>query len=270
MPSITDIYTKLSEVCTDAVYPDGTGSSSITGTAITVRPGFVDPNRLDALLAAGNSNVSINVLNGYQRNCSRYAKAYVEVDRGLPTLLLGVDLPTKTVIVAGTITAGEIAIITSNGISYAYVVNSSDTVDTIATELAALIAGASALNNIVTIPDTYRLATRVGVKVKVAQMLKRQEMVFEIVISSANFDDRATIEEAIEAKMAESFYLDIPDDTAVHILWMGTKYQDQFQKMTNYQCQLTYKLEFDTTSVTEVPEFNAHSETINLTPGLIP
>jgi hypothetical protein len=270
MPSITDIETKLTEICTNAVYPSGTSSPSITGTDITVRSGFPDPSRLDALLANGNSNVSARLLNGYARNCSRYAKAYVEVDRNLPTLELTANLAAKTVTVGGSVTVGEIAVITSNRISYAYKIQAGDTLNTIATALSELIIGSTVVGAVITIPDAYLLETRVGVMIKVAQMLKRQEMVFEIVISSANFTDRATIEEAIEAAMAESFYLDIEDDTSVHILWMGTKYQDQFQKMTNYQCQLTYKLEFDTTRVTEVPEFNAHSETINLTPGLIP
>jgi hypothetical protein len=270
MPSINDIYTKLAEICADAVYPNGTSSPSITGTDITVRPGFADPNRLDTLLANGDSNVSINQLNGYQRNCSRYAKAYVEVGRELPTLELIANLSAKTVTVDGSVTVGEIAIITSNRISYAYKVQTGDTLNIIATALSGLIIGSSVVGAVITIPDTYVLETRVGVTIKVAQMLKRQEMVFEIVISSANFTDRATIEEAIEAAMASQFYLDIEDDTSVHILWVGTKYQDQFQKMTNYQCQLTYKLEFDTTYVTEVPEFNAHSDKINLTPGLIP
>lgn len=269
MPSITNVLNAIVQQCVETAYPNGTAQPSILNTDITIRPGDPNPNRFDALLADGNSNISVNMLDGYQRNVSDHSKAYVEVGRPLPTLSLTVNLTLKTITVTGIVTTGEQAVINCNNVPYVYIVLNTDTVNTIAAALGALIPGSSVVNNVITIPNAYQLSARVGVEIKLAQILKTQECAFQVLIDCPTINERAILQEAIENALT-IFYLSIPDDTAIRITWMSTKYKDMYQKVAFYRCQLIYKIRYDTTKITTVPEFNAHIDFINLYKGLLP
>lgn len=272
MATVTDIYTALVTLCTEVVYPNGTAQPSILGPGVdvTIRPGWPNPDRLDALLAAGNSNVSIYQIPGMQRNVSRYSQYYLPLSYGTPTMTLTAVLAARTVTVGGTITAGQKASVTVNGINYIYITIAGDTTTTVATALAALIPGASSAANMITIPSAYKLSVRVGVTGQVIQELKRQQNIFQVMVYASTFGHRFFLAKRIEIALAKNFYLSLADDIDARIIWKASELYDQFQKLALYQACLKYEIEYATTEVTDAEEINFTLENLEIYQGQLP
>lgn len=262
MATINDIYTALINVIVPVVYPDGEANPSIINAAVKIRPGWPNPRELDTDLAAGECYISIFNLPRAKKNTSRFRTVWQKISNATPTLTLTVNNGARTVTVGGSVTAGENAAVTVNGSLYVYTVSAMDTLDEIATNLAALIPSASVLANVITIADAYKISGLVGTPCLTVKELKRQEGIFQIDIWTPTFDKRVLLADAIELTLAELDYLSIPDDINARIIYADDHPLDELQKVAIYRHCFLYRIEYATTLKKETSSLVGYDETI--------
>lgn len=245
MASIADVEATLGALVEKAVYPDGTSNPSVSGNNIEIVSGWPVKDRLDSVMASGNAIVSIYPLPGMQRNTSRFPRQWQTVSMNAPTLTLTVL--NNAVTVGGVASAAQNCMIVVNGEPYAYSVKINDTAETIASNIAAIIPGASSTGAIVTVSPGSSIEARVGVSGTVGKELKRQQSVYQIITWAPTPTARNTISEAIDVLFAETDFLSLPDGFAARLLYQGAKEQDHLQKSRIFRRDLQYLVEYPTT-----------------------
>lgn len=231
---------------------DGMGA---TATAIvlpiTVYTYAGDPlkQNLDAQLKARNIiNIAVFEANGMTRNTTRFNRRYELPIINLATLTLAVA--GKTVTVGGMITANESAMVIVNGTGYAHKVLSNDTVNTIASALAALIPGASAVNNVVTIPSAYRLIARVSTQGTARRILHSQESIVRARVIAPTNSMREWAANTLQIALGENdYWLTMPDSVNAFIKPKGIQENNQYELSQSFVRDYLYLVEYHTVQV---------------------
>ena len=251
MADANDVQNALVTLASAAIYPNGTGQSSITGFPTLVFPGWPNAQQLNqdmAALAAGTGgkiNVSVFATN-IERNVSRYWRTTPTA--AVPAATLTLTINANTVTVGGTVSTPQTAMIKVNGQPYFYAVQPTDTLNTIATALAGLVTGASASGAVITVPTSARLqADRVGVSATAQTEVGRQSRVFQIIVWAHTPAARASTVSAIDAAMKAQDWLTFPDGTSGRMIYRGSPQDDMTQKAGVYRRDLNYEVEFATT-----------------------
>jgi phage tail sheath gpL-like len=137
MADLTDVENALVALIAQAVYPNGTALPSVAAIPVKVYAGWPAAAQLDADLRAGIANVSVFPTDSEQ-NTTRYPKTWQTVAVNAPTLTLAVNA--QSVTVGGAVsTPCNLALLVS-GKNYVYAVQATDTLTSIATALASLLA----------------------------------------------------------------------------------------------------------------------------------
>lgn len=295
MSDISDVLTVLANCAARAVYPSGTGNPSITGSGIVIYPGWPQSADLDADLAAGKTHVSI-FPKTEERNTTRYPEKYLVIKNPAPTLTLtaqgvnadhlllegGGNLLLEDgsalllenvrwgVTVGGTVSVPQNVMLRVNRKDYVYAVQSSDTLDSIASALAALvvvdIADTSASGASVALGGTGRLqAARVGGFGTVAKEIRRQERVVMLTVWAATPALRDQVAAAIDVDLAQRRFLTMPDGYGARIIYKASPLFDGLQKAGLYRRDLNYLIEFATTKTEQAAAVIAPKLSINET-----
>lgn len=257
MADLTDVAAWFSTQCSEICYPNGTGSSPITGggKTISIGRGWPDPKTLDSVMAAGTGNayVSIYPMPGMERNTTRYPKQWQEKSQTAAKLTLTVAAVSGgyTVTIGGSIQAGDGPVISVGGISYGYSVLGTESLISIAAALAALVPDASAIGAVITI-TTVAAVTGVATASGIAQMeLRRQQRVFGVYVWAPDQQTRNTVAQALDSYFAgiERFTL-TGDNTSARLIYHGTQESDDLQVRKIYKRVLMYQVEYATTTTT--------------------
>ncbi len=254
MADLSDVMNTLVSTISGILYPNGTGQPSIvSGVSISVFPGWPIPATLTAAIAAGNCQVSVYP-RPEERNTTRYPLSMQTLSVNTPTLTLTIS--GQTVTVAGTIPPSNNphnAMVLANGGPYVYAVLPTDTLNGIAAALAALIAagiaGTSSSGPVITLPSSARLqAARIGVTGTSAMEVRRQRRTFQIVIWADTPAHRDAIAAPIDAALAATFFLTLPDGFAARLIYHSSPMNDGLQKTGLYRRDLFYSVEYATTT----------------------
>lgn len=250
-----DVMAVLAARLAGIAYPNGTGSPSITGAPVRVYPGWPTPAQLDADLAAGKDNISVYCLPG-GLNATRYDTRTQRV--GAPaaaTLSWSVSGATATL--GGTVaTPQNIGIIVDNA-AYTYAVQPGDTLALAAAAMAALIAVDRACTSsgaVVTIPGARAITARVGTVSTVGRELSRQKECYQITIRTADVARRKTLLNAIQAAVADTPRIAMPDGFGARIRYRNGTPMDDTQKVLLYRYDLFYEVEFAITAISTAPQ----------------
>lgn len=255
MASVTDVSKALVALAAQAIYPNGTAQPSVISADVIAYPGWPNSQTLEDDLARGKCHVSV-FPRPEERNVSRYPEDWKQVSVKSATLAL--TIAGQTVTVTGTIPAADnphnLAVL-ANGQGFVYTVQPTDTLNGIATALAALIAaaipGTTSAGAVVTLPTSARIsAARVGVSGTVARELKRQQKKFQLTVWANSPDRRDAMGNAIEVALAPIRFLVMPDGFAARILYQGQTERDEQQKVMLYRRDLFYTVEYATTQTT--------------------
>lgn len=248
MADLSDVMTALVNIVSGAAYPNGTGQPSILGSSRNIRcfPGWPDPNTLQADLAAGHVNVSVYPLPS-ERNTTRYPREWQDGTINSPTITLTVNASAKTVTVGGSVQAEQAAVVIVNGTPYSYGLLVGDTLNSVAAAIAALIAGASAVGAVVTIPSAATLTAAVVVQGTSIKEIKRQDRQFQITVWAPDFTARDTVAKAVDLALAKVERMTMPDNTYARMIYHGSPMTDRGEKQLLYRRDLIYSVEYATT-----------------------
>lgn len=260
MADISDVTSQLVAIISGLLYPNGTANPPIVRTNTRVYIGWPVPEQLDIDLAntvAGNAtdlaicHVSIFPLPS-ERNTTRYLQQWQPVTLNTPTLTL--TAAGQTVTVGGTIPPAvnpHNAVIFANGIPYVYAVQPADTLNSIASALATLIAiaipGSSSAGPLVTLPAGARLdPVRIGVTGTSMLEVSRQEKQIQIVIWADSPDHRSALAKIIDPALKAMTFIALPDLSAGRIRYTGNRESDNAEKQGIYRRDLMFTVEYGT------------------------
>lgn len=252
MADLSDVENAIVLLVAQVAYPNGTGLPSAAGIPIKVYAGWPTESQLDADLAIGTAHITVYPRQE-ERNVTRYPKDWQEVSTVTPTLTLTVN--GQQITVGGSMPspfAAHNLVVLANGQYYVYASQASDTLTSIATALASLLAvdfpGTSNIGPVITAANTCRIAAaRVGTTGSLIRELRRQERAFQITIWADTPNHRSAVGSAIDVGITKLNFLTMADQTAGRITYKNTIETDMLQKAKLYRRDLMYLVEYATT-----------------------
>ncbi|RKR46312.1 hypothetical protein [Paraburkholderia sp. BL17N1] len=282
MADVQDVLDTVAAQLAGFVYPSGTGNASVTGKDINVFPGWPLPGQVDIDMPQGIADVSVYAT-PTERNTTRYRPKQKVMSIAQPTLTL--TAATNVVTVGGAMpspfTPHNLAVLI-DGCPFIYPVQSTDTLTSIATGLATLIAvkypGTSSSGPNVTINDAALVftasgaqvvdaqgnlliadlspvnptTTRVGTTGSVTTEWERQAQIFQITVWAPDPVTRKTIGNAIKVALSQIAFITMPDGYGARIRYHRSVLSDESEKVRVYRRDLYYEIEFATTTTKQI------------------
>lgn len=252
MADLTDVENSLVSLIAQTLYPNGTAQPSVAGVDCIVYAGWPTASKLDADLITGKTHVTV-FPTATERNTTRYQKEWQTKAVNAATLTLAIAGQAVTVggAMPSPFVAHNLAILAS-GKLYTYAVQATDTLTSIATALAALLAvdfpGATSAGAVITCPVACHLdAVRVGTSGTSIRELRRQERVFQITVWSDTPAHRDAVVQPVDVALAGRQFLTLADGTAARLIYKGSPITDSNQKAKLYRRDLMYTVEYATT-----------------------
>lgn len=267
MSDTIDVQNVLAGIAASAIYPNGTGAASITGTPVVVYAGWPASSTLTADLQAGKCHVTVFPTQ-IERNVTRYRTNQHVMNRVPATITATVS--GQTITFGGTVQVPQNIAIFVNGVPFTYAVQANDTLTSIATALATAISSvategcvevetesgvqivleqpATSNGPVLTLGNTSRIgAVRIGSYANTAAEFKRQERVFMVTIWADTPAHRDTIGAAVDVALMQLEWLTMPDGYAARIIYKNSPVSDGLQKEYLYRRDLNYSVEFAST-----------------------
>jgi hypothetical protein len=247
----SDVETVLTTLISGVLYPNGTGSPSAVGPACRIYRGWPNPSALDADLAAGVVNVTVYPRNGVERNTSRYPRLWQTLTP--PVHTLAVSVLNNVITVSGTIaTPQNVVVFVGQTDIFVYAVQSNDTLTTIATAVATLIAasyaGTSNVGAVITVGSTGKaLTARIASTGTSIMELKRQQKEFLIIAWTNTPAMRDTVTSLVDAQLSSNVRILLPDGTYGTLIYARSLINDAPEKELLYRRDLVYMVDYATT-----------------------
>ena len=273
MADLVDVENSLVALISQILYPNGTGQPSLTGTPAIVYAGWPAASRLDAdllLLSQGQAGGKIHVTvfpDRHERNTTRYMRKWQDTVQPVQTLTLTVS--GQQVTVGGTVATPQNVMLMVGYQPYAYAVQATDTLTSIATALASLVAGATNTGPVITLPPSSNLtAARVGASGQAVKEIRRQERVFRVTVWADTPARRDSTTQAIDVVLADTKFLIFPDSSAGRLIYKSTWVDDMVSKAILYRRDLMYSVEYGTYQVATTTQITQTQ--LNVSAGVPP
>lgn len=251
MADVSDVENVLVTTVANMVYPNGTSMPSIVNTDIRVGRGFPLPKSLDADLANNAININIAAVYGMYKQTTRFEKKWRPGASVPATLVAIVDDDGRTITMSGTVSTPQSVMSIVNGVGYPYVVLDSDTLDSIASGIAALVPDASSSGAVVSIPDAYSIIARIGVQGNSIKEVGRQQQVFEVTVWTTTSNDGYLLRDSLCGQLTplldDLVWIDMPDGFQANIWKTKNLSTDNMQKERLLWRSLYYTVEYATT-----------------------
>jgi len=274
MADISDVLDVLTAQTSGYVYPNGTGQASVAGCNVRVYPGWPTASSLDQDLQVGTVNVSI-FPSGTEMNRTRYRPKQNVMSVVTPTLTLTVVNNVVTIggAMPSPFTPHNLALLVG-GVAFIYPVQSTDSLTTIATALATLLAasypGTTSTGPVITMPSgTTPIVARVGTTGQVTTEWERQAQRIQITVWAPDPTTRNLVAAAIKTALSQVTFLTMPDGFGARIKTAGGFFSDALEKAKTYRRDLIYEVEYATTvteQIATVVAVQVKYETQNGTP----
>lgn len=259
MATSGDVQNVLAGLIASALYPNGTSQPSAVGFNVRVGAGWPNAIALDADLAQSVANISIYAT-AQERNTTRYPERWQVSTQYAPTVTL--SSAGATVTVGGTLPATyfaqNLAIFVAN-VPYAYTVQATDSLASIATALAALIAqqwpGTTSAGTVITLPANAAIgALRTGGTGTGVKVVRNQQRTFQITLWASSPAQRNALQNALDALFAPMRFVVMPDGVNARIIYIDSPQQDLGEKARLFRCDVRYAVDFATTVVQDAPQ----------------
>lgn len=265
MADLSDVMNALYDQVITAVYPNGTGDPSVAGVTTTIIQGWPIKNKLDDALGSGQAMVSI-----FPTNKERVITKFERVDKdvSINPATITAAISGLTITFGGTISTPQSIITIIDGVDYQYTVLDTDTLDSIATSVAALIPGATALGSVVTLASGDQITVNIATQATTALDLGRQEREFMISCWCPTPAIRALLAPAIDNYLRINYQFPIaPDNFNILIFYSHANENDSLQLPLIYKRDLFYKIQYETTQLSTTTTIAATVTNTSLTPG---
>lgn len=252
MADVQDVLTTMAAQIAGFVYPNGTGSPSVTAKPINIIPGWPMPEQIDRDMPQGISDISIFPTT-MERNTTRYRPKQKVMSIKAATITLTASGNTLTVggAMPSPFTPHNVAALIA-GQAFIYPVQASDTLTSIATGLSTLIAakypGTTNTGPLITLPRGVSVtAARVGTTGQVTTEWERQSQVFQFTVWAPDPATRATIGNAIKVALSQIAFVTMVDGYDARVRYLRNMLMDDTQKVTTYRRDFWYEIEYATT-----------------------
>ncbi|MDW3683105.1 hypothetical protein RA280_15370 [Cupriavidus sp. CV2] len=253
MADLSDVSDALVTLIANTLYPNGTGQPPAPGVPCRVYAGWPTPAQLDADLAAGTAHVS--VFNRPEaRNTTRYQSLPQDLAVTLPTLTLTIS--GRTITVGGTVAAGVNTAVIVGTKGYTYQTTGADTLNSIASTLAALInadfPGTTASGAVITLPAAGPAiaAARVGGSGQQVTEVGRVEQVFQVTVWANTPANRKAIASLITPMLMNTRFMTLADNTAARLILKSQRDDDVPQRELLYRRDIMATVEYVETVTT--------------------
>lgn len=244
MADLSDVLNVLSNMVSDAVYPNGTSQPSVAGVDVNIFPGWPVRNFLDDEMKAGRAVVSLYPTNK-EKDVTKFPRFFQEVSRSDPTITTAIVGNILTL--GGTISVPQAVMVTVDKVGYSYQVLITDTLDSIVASLALLIPGSSASGNDLTVQFKNSFFASIAVQVTSAEELGRRERVFQISCWCPTPDIRSFLAPPIDIALQREYRFVLPDGFFCHMWYDHTDEEDFLQVPLIYRRDLFFRIQYATT-----------------------
>ncbi|HNC11731.1 MAG TPA: hypothetical protein PLF59_08160 [Cyclobacteriaceae bacterium] len=264
MAGLWDVADTLAGLVEQAVYPAGTSQPSVAGVDVTIFVGWPVREVLDDTLKAGKAMVSI-----YPTDKERYVTKFERVFQTVsisPATLTAI-VSGNTVTIGGVVSVPQAVMVILNAVGYSYGVLITDTLDTIAAALAAMIPGASSTGQVITLTNVTRLSTSIMTQATAAQELTRQERVFQISCWTTTPDIRRLLDEPIDVYL-KKVVNPVFSDGFYGLMWYDHRKEiDATELQLIYRTDLFFRVQYATTDTQQFTTIGTVDETQTVTQG---
>jgi hypothetical protein len=244
MADLTDVQSAIASTVAQTLYPNGTSKPSAVTSAVRIFPGWPQPQQLDADMQAGIAQVSV-FATAISRAVTQMQPIWQTVN--IVATQLQASVSGMTITLTGTITTPQSVSVQQGNMQASYAVQSTDTLASICTAIAALIPGAKSSANTITFPQSAIPAMLFAQPATVLQEVGRQRQVFQVSVWAPTPTLRAQIASLIDPALRLAYRLQMPDTTAAELRFQGSIDDDNIQKVAVYTRHLRYEVEFATT-----------------------
>lgn len=266
MADLSDVENVLLATVTPIVYPNGNTQPSIVNAGVRLYRGWPIAAQLDTDLAAGLSHVSIYSMPNMERNITPYPRDDEVVTAPVNTVTA--IAAGNAITIGGTIsTPQNVIVLAGNRKLYAYAVKSNDTLASIATAVAALIAadfpGTAAVGPVITIAGKPGVVqARVAGAGQVGVEEARQQKWFMITCWCPTPPIRDLLAKSIDLALKQIDFLTMPDGWAARLRYERTQSTDDAEKVQLYRRDLIFMVEYATVALSTVFEIGAIGVTV--------
>ena len=243
MADQSNVESALIGLLAGVVYPAGTSQPSVVNAEVQLFRGWPESQALNSSLEAGKSYVTVFGQGRGVRNTTRYPQAWRSFPPDAATITATVV--GYTVTLGGTVQSGQNVAVEVDRVGYVYAVQSTDTLDTIASALASQIVDASSNGPVLTLPDPPT-ATVAALSGAVREM-RRQEQMFVVTCWCPDPGTRDELASAVDAIMAATDWLTLTDGTLARVQFRDTASMDTAENANLYRRDLSYLVEYATT-----------------------
>lgn len=260
MADTSDVENELVDLVLAVVYPNGTSQPSIVNAGVKIYRGWPVSAGLDTDLAAGVANISVFPPPGMERNTSRYDRDDIELTAPVHTLTATVA--GNKVTIGGSFAAAtpqNVVVLCGAQLAFAYSAQADDTLASIATNLAALIAasfpGTAASGAVITIAGNPGIVqARIGGVGQIWTEQARQEKVYWITCWCPTPAMRDILAPAIDVTLKQLDFVTLADGSEARLIYHSSRTNDEGQKVQIYRRDLLYSVEYATSTTTSAPE----------------
>lgn len=253
MADISDVEGALAGVVTSILYPTGSAQASIVGSLCRIYRGWPAPATLNADLAAGVVNVTVNGDNDAGRTTTRYLQQWQTRPNSPGTT---VAVSGQTLSVSGAPVIGDAVGVVVDGVPYSYRVAVGDSLELIAANLGQAIQARRIANYqgiTVTIPGARAVTARVVCDSAASVETRRQEIEVRIACWCPTPSARDAVGSAIDTELSGMAFVRLADGTQARMSYRNTQSYDQSQNALLYRRDVVYTIEYATIDTDMLP-----------------
>jgi hypothetical protein len=269
MADESDVENALVGQIVALLYPNGAGSASSVAAPVKVFRGHPSNSLLLDDRANGVLDVSVFPVAGTTRNTTRWG---VQIYETLVSPSITVTTSGHSATFSGAANGGELAGILADQIAYIYTTQPGDTAALVAATLAQAIrinAACVVSGATVTLPGSKAIIGRIAAPAAALEEWGRQEQDFRVSVWAPNPTLRDLTAGSICASLATVSFLTLADGTGGRMRYQSTASIDEDQGSSIYRRDMTYTVEYATTSSVQNPTVLFGDLDLNGTPILV-
>jgi hypothetical protein len=267
MATISDLRAAIAQAVGGMLYPAGIPAgtnppSPVAGCPVRVFQGWPEREAIDADMAAGIVDVTVNVLPGGV-NTTRYPEVDVPISIAPPTLAWEVEGTMATL--SGTVSTPQNVGLLVDRQAFIYAVQPTDTLDSIVAALAALINAVrptSVAGPVMSIPGSHSIIGRAGGVATTLREVGRQRVSVQILVWAPSEALRNAAGGAIEPALRSLRRIGLADQS-IAMIWFGeVDDNDDAAKSDIYRRTLRLSAEYASTIVSTAAQILSFVENV--------
>ena len=251
MADLSDVEQALLAAIAAAVYPEGTAQPSIVGSPVKLYRGWPTQLGLNSDLSAGCQTITVFSDPKQARETTRYPRIWKPGQTITPSLTVSVDA--DVVSFGGSGGAGQVAGVLADGAAFAWAVAASDTPTSVCVALAAMIPGAQANGEMLTIAGVSSLEARVEGSGSALMEIRRQEQTITVSVWCNQPTIRDALAGSVDNVLAGIDWLSFSDGSSGLLRYRETVETDTSENANLYRRDLFYSVEYPTIRTMVVP-----------------